>query len=153
MNFKELVSCHCCCCSVAQSCPTLCNPMDCSTPGLSIPHHLPKHAQVHAHYIGDAIQQSHPLMPSSSALNLSRHQGLFQWVSCSYQKTKILEFQLQYQTFQWIFKIWFCIVFLKKSTPDSISLRPHISWICPDTWHRACISLVSWCTTMRSPCQ
>ena len=118
-----------------------------------IHHQFPEFTQIHVPWIGDAIQQSHPLMPSSSALNLSRHQGLFQWVSCSYQKTKILEFQLQYQSFQWIFKIWFCIVFLKKSTQDSISLRPHISWICPDTWHRACISLVSWCTTMRSPCQ
>ena len=67
-----------CCCSVAQSCPTLCNPMDCSMPGLSVPYHLPKFAQVLVHCISDAIQPSHPLMPSSPALNLSRHQGLFQ---------------------------------------------------------------------------
>ena len=61
------------CCSVNQSCPTLCNPMDYSMPGLPVPHHLPKFAQVHVHCIGDAIQLSHPLMPSSpSALNLSR---------------------------------------------------------------------------------
>ena len=67
------------CCSVAQSCLTLCDPMDCSTPGLSIPHHLPKFAQVHVHCISDPIQASHPLMPSSpSAFNLSQHQGLFQ---------------------------------------------------------------------------
>ena len=73
-----------CCCSVAQMCPTLWNPMDCSTPGLPVPHHLPKFAPVHVHCIGDTIQPSHPLTPSSpSALNLSQHQGLFQWVSCS----------------------------------------------------------------------
>ena len=69
----------CCCCSVAQSCPALCDPMDCSTPGLPIPHHLPEFAQVHVHCIGDAVQLSHPPMPSSpSALNLSQHQGFFQ---------------------------------------------------------------------------
>ena len=62
-----------CCCSVAQSHPTLCNPMDCSTPGLPVPVHLPKFAQIHVHCIGDAIQPSHSLMPSSPALNLSQH--------------------------------------------------------------------------------
>ena len=57
----------------------LCNPMDCSTPGPPVPHHLLKFAQVHVHCISDAIQPSHPLMPSSPfALNLSQHQGLFQ---------------------------------------------------------------------------
>ena len=72
---------ECCCCSVAQSCTTLCDPMDGSTPGLSVPHHLLKFAQVHVHCIGEAIQPSHSLMPSyPSALNLSQHQGLFQWV-------------------------------------------------------------------------
>ena len=64
--------------SATQSCPTLCNPMDCGTPGL-LAHHFPKFAQVHVHSIGDAIQLSHPLMPSSpSAFNLSQHQRLFQ---------------------------------------------------------------------------
>ena len=67
------------CCSVAHSCPTLCDPMDCSTPDHPVPHHLPTFAQVHVHCISDAIQPSHPLMPSSlSAVNLSQHQGLFQ---------------------------------------------------------------------------
>ena len=73
-DFKML-----CCCSVTQSCPTLCDPIDCSTPGLPVPYHLPEFAQVHVHCISDAVQPSHPLMPSSpSALNLSQHQGLFQ---------------------------------------------------------------------------
>ena len=67
-----------CCCSVTQMCPTLGDPMDCSTPGLPVPHHLPKFSQVHVHCISDAIQPSHPLTPYSSALNLSQYQGLFQ---------------------------------------------------------------------------
>ena len=68
-----------CCCLVTQSCLTLCDPMDCSTPGLPVPHPLPKFAQAHAHCFDDAIQPCHPLMPSSPpALNLSQHQGLFQ---------------------------------------------------------------------------
>ena len=82
--------------------------MDCSTPGLSVPHHLLKFAQVRVHCIGDVIQPSHLLMPCSpSALNLSQHQGLSQWVSCSHQMTKILEFQLQHQSFQWVFRVDF----------------------------------------------
>ena len=68
-----------CCCSVPQSCPTLCNPIDCSMSGLPVPHHLLKFAQVHGHCINNAIQPSHPLTSSSpSALNPSQHQGLFQ---------------------------------------------------------------------------
>ena len=55
--------CCCCCCSVTQSCPTLCDPMDCSTPGPPVPHHLLEFAQVHVHCIGGAVQPSHPLMP------------------------------------------------------------------------------------------
>ena len=95
-----------CCYSVAQSCLTLCNPKDCSTSGLPGPYHLPEFAQVHAHCIGDAIQPSHPLRPSSSsALSPSQHQGLFQWVICWPQMTKILQLQLQHQSFQWIFRV------------------------------------------------
>ena len=73
------------CAKMLQSCLTLCDPTDCSKPGLLVPHHLPKFAQVHGHCIDDAIQSSHPLMPSSpSALNLSQHQGLFQRVGHSH---------------------------------------------------------------------
>ena len=64
-------------CSLAQSCPFLCNPMDFSTPGLPLPHHLLEFAQVHVH-CSDAVQLAHPLTPSSSALNLSQNQGLSQ---------------------------------------------------------------------------
>jgi len=67
--------------SVTQSCPTLCDPMDCSTPGFPVLHQLPGLAQTHVHRVGDAIQQSHPLLcPSPPTFNLSHHQGLFQWV-------------------------------------------------------------------------
>ena len=69
------------CCSVAQSCATLCDPMDCSTPGFSVLHYLLEFAQTHVHWVSDVIQLSHPLLsPSLTALNLSQHQGLFQWV-------------------------------------------------------------------------
>ena len=82
--------------------------MDCSMSGLSVPHHLLKFAHIHVHCINDAIQPPHPLMPSVlSALNLSQHQGIFQWVGCSHQMTRILEFQLQHQLFQWVFRIDF----------------------------------------------
>ena len=99
------ISC-CCCCSVAQSCLTLCDPMDISMPGLPVPHHLLEFAQVHVHCIGDVVHPSHPLMPfSSSALNLSQNQGFFQWVSCSHHMIKILVLQLQHKSFQWIFRV------------------------------------------------
>ena len=88
-------------CSISQSCLTLCDPMDCSTPGLPVHHQLPEFTQTHAHWVSDAIQPSHPLSSSSPpTLNLSQHQGLFQWVSSSHQVAKILEFQLQHQSFQ-----------------------------------------------------
>ena len=91
--------------SVAQSCPTLCDPMDCSTPGFPVHHQLPKPTETHVHQVGDAIQLSHPLSSRSPpAFNLSQHQGLFQWVSSSHQIAKVLEFQLRHQSFQWIFR-------------------------------------------------
>ena len=91
--------------SVAQSCPTLCDPMDCSTPGLSVLHQLLELTQTHVHWVRDAIQPSHPLSsPSPPAFNLSQHQGLFQWVSSSHQVAKELELQPQHQSFQWIFR-------------------------------------------------
>ena len=89
----------------SQSCPTLCDPTDCSMPGFPVHHQLPEFTQTHVHWVGDAIQPSHPLSsPSPPAFNLSQHQGLFQWVSSSHQVAKVLEFQLQHQSFQWIFR-------------------------------------------------
>ena len=97
-----------CCCSVTKSCPTLCSRMDCSMPGYPDLHCLPECAQIHVHWVSDVIQASHPLSsPSPPALNLSQHQGLFQGVSSSHQVAKVLELQLQHQSFQWIFKDWF----------------------------------------------
>ena len=91
--------------SVTQSCPTLCDPMDCRTPGLPVHHQLPELIQSHVHWISDAIQPSHLLSsPSLPTFNLSQHQGLFKWVSSLHQVAKVLEFQLQYQSFQWIFR-------------------------------------------------
>ena len=87
--------------SVAQSCLTLCDPMDCSMPGLPVHHQFPEFTQTYLHWVGDAIQPSHPLSsPSPPAFDLSQHQGLFQWVSSSHQVAKVLEFQLQHQSFQ-----------------------------------------------------
>ena len=91
--------------SVAQSCPTLCDPMDCTTPGFPVHHPLLEFTQTHVHWVGDAIQPSHPLsFCSPPDFNLSQHQGLFQWVSSLHQVAKVLEFQLQHQSFQWIFR-------------------------------------------------
>ena len=88
--------------SVTQSCPTLCDPMNRSTPGLPVHHQLPEFTQTHAHRVSDAIQPSHPLSsPSPPAPNPSQHQGLFQWVNSSHEVDKVLKFQLQHQSFQW----------------------------------------------------
>ena len=77
----------CCCCSAPKSCPTLCDPMDCSTPGFTTLHYLLEFAQTHVHLVGDAIKPSHPLLfPSPPALNLSQHQGVFQWVDSGDQR-------------------------------------------------------------------
>ena len=74
-------------------------------PGFPVHHQLPELTQTHVHWVGDAIQPSHPLSsPSTPAFNLSQNQGLFQWVSSSHQVANVLEFQLQHQSFQWIFR-------------------------------------------------
>ena len=91
--------------SVAQSCPTVCDPMNLSTPGLPVHHQELEPTQTHVHCIDDVIQISHPLSsPSPPAFNLSQHQGLFKWVSYSHQVAKVLEPQLHHQSFQWIFR-------------------------------------------------
>jgi len=87
--------------SVTQLCLTLWDSVNHSTPGLTVHHQLPEFIKTHVHWIGDAIQPSHPLSsPSPPAFNLSQHHGLFQWVSSSHQVAKVLEFQLQHQSFQ-----------------------------------------------------
>ena len=89
--------------SVTQSCLTLCDPMDFSMPGFPVHHQHPELAQTHIYRVGDAIQPSRPLLSLCLAFSLSQHQGLFQWVSFSHQVAKVLELQLQHQSFQWIF--------------------------------------------------
>ena len=85
--------------SVAQSYTTLCDPMDCRQ--------LPEFTQTHVHWVRDAIQPSHPLLPPSPpTFNLSQHQGLFKWVGSWHQMAKVLGFHLQHQSFQWIFRIY-----------------------------------------------
>ena len=87
--------------SVTQSCPTLFNPMDCSTPGFPVHHQLLELAQTHVHQVDDAIQPSHLLAsPSPPAFNLSQHQDRFQWIGSSHEVAKVLEFQLQHHSFQ-----------------------------------------------------
>ena len=87
--------------SVAQSCPTLCDPMNRSTPGLPVHHHLLEFTQTHVRQVRDAILPSHPRSSlSPPAPNPSQHQGLFQWVTTSHEVAKVLEFQLQHHSFQ-----------------------------------------------------
>ena len=91
--------------SIAQSCPALWDPMDRNTPGFHVHHQLPEFTQTHVHWVGDSIQPSYPLsFPAPPAFNLSQHQGIFKWVSSSHQVAKVLEFQLQHQSFQWLFR-------------------------------------------------
>jgi len=94
--------------SIAQSCAMLCEPIDCSTPGFPVHHQILELAQIHVHRLDDAIQPSRPLSSTSPpAFNLSQHQGLFKRVGSSHQLAKVLEFQLQHQSFQLIFRITF----------------------------------------------
>ena len=97
-------------CSLLFSCSlvSICDPIDCSMPSFLVLHYLLELAQTHVHQIGDAIQPSHPLSsPFPPALNLSQHQGLFQWVGSLHQMANVLELQLQHQSFQQIFRVDF----------------------------------------------
>ena len=93
--------------SVAQSCPTLCDPMNRSTPGLPVHHQCPEFTQTHVHWVGDAIQPSHPLLsPSPPASNPSKHQGLFQWVNSSHEGPKYWSFSFSISPSMYI-QDWF----------------------------------------------
>ena len=101
--------------------------MNCSMPGLPVHHQLPELTQTHVHWVGDAIQPSHPLSSPSPTFNLSQHQGLFKWVSSSHQVDKVLEFHLQNQSFQWIFRTDFLsdgLVWSRCSPRDSQESSP-----------------------------
>ena len=112
--------------------------MDCSMPGIPVHHQLPELIQTYVHWVSDVIQPSHPLSsPSRPAFNLSQHQGLFKWVSSSHQVTKVLEFQLQHQSFQWIFRTdflrvdWFDLLAVQGTLK---SLLQHHSWKASILW-------------------
>jgi len=115
---------------------TLWDPMDCSTSGYSVLHHLLELAQTHAHRVGDAIQPSNPLpAPSPPALNLSQHHGLFQWVSSLHQVAKVLELQLQYQCLQWIFRAdflsidWFDLLVVQGTLKSLLQHCSSKAWV------------------------
>ena len=121
--------------SVTQSCPTLCNPMNCSTPGLPVHQQLPEFTQTHAHRVSDAIQPSPPLSsPSPPAPNPSQHQGLFQWINSLHEVEKVLELQLQHQSFlvQWSLNLsWYT---LKKKRKEK-SFLDHNKGTMGDDWN------------------
>ena len=94
-------------CSATKPCLTLCNPMDGSMTGFPVLHYLLEFSQTHVHWVSDAIQPSHPLSTPSPAFNYSQQQDPFQWVSSLHQEAKVLELQLQEQSFQWIFRVDF----------------------------------------------
>ena len=125
-------------CSVTKLCPTLCNPMNCRMASFPVLHYLPEFAQMHVHWVDDVIQPSHPLLPPSPpALNFSQHEGLLQWICPLQQVAKVLELQLQHQSFQWIFRVdflkivWFDILAVQetlKSLLQHHSLKALILW-------------------------
>ena len=148
-----------CCCSVTQSCLTLCDPMDCSMPGFPVLHYVPELAQSHVHWVSNTIPPSCPLSPFPPAFYLSQHQGPFQWVGSSPQVAKILEIQLQHQSFQWIFKVDFLHEWLVYFTLD-FSLTHHRSrayWIThfignvKDVYHPSLLSMKAFALFSPSP--
>ena len=116
----------CCGCSVTKSCPTLCDPMDCSKPGFPVLQYLPEFAQAHVHWVSDAIQPSHPLLPASPpALNLSQDQGLFQWVASGGRSIGASESAFPVN----ILHVVMCIWCLSYHIPQSLnSLLPRTTW-------------------------
>ena len=126
--------------SITQSCLALCNPMDCNMPGFPVHYQFLELAQTHVHWVGDAIQPLLPLSsPSPPAFNLSQHEGLFQWGSSSHQVAKVLEFQLQRQSFQWIFRISFMINWL-----DLLAVQGTLKSLLQCHSSKA---LILWCST------
>ena len=111
-------------------CVRLCDPMNRSTPGLPVHHQLPEFTETHVHRVSDAIQPSHLLSsPSAPAPNPSQHQSLSQWVNNSYEVAKVLEFQLQHQSFQWTPRVsLLTILYIIFGTPFSQDLWLIVGW-------------------------
>ena len=138
---KAHFTCHLAIAVQSLSCVRLCDPMGCNTPGFPVLSHLPEFAQTHVHWLGGVKEPSHPLSsPSPPALNLSQQQDLFQWVSSLHQVAKVLELQLQHQSFQWIFRTDFLkdwLVWSPCSPRDRKSLLQHHSSKASVLWHSA----------------
>ena len=114
--------------------------MNCSTPGLPVHHQLPESTQTHVHRVRDAIQPSRPLSsPSPPAPNPSQHQGLFQWVNSSHQVAKVLEFQLQHQSFQWILRT----DSFRKDWLDLLAVQGTLKSLCQ---HHSSKASIFWCS-------
>ena len=131
--------------SVTQSCPTLCDPMHCSTPGLPVHQQLPELIQTHVHWVSDTIQSFHPLLsPSPPFFNLSLHQGRFKGVSSSHQVANILEFQLQHQSSQWTFGtdfLWAGLVGSHNILQDAYQSTHNPN---KEEWESYCITTITW---------
>ena len=115
--------------------------MDCNTPGFPVHHQLPEPVQTHVHWLSDVIQPFHPLSsPSLPAFNLSQHQGFFRWVSSLHQVARVLEFQLQHQSFQWLFRTDFLydwLVWSPCSPRDSQESSSSPQFKASILWHSA----------------
>ena len=128
----------CCCCSVAKLCPTLCDPMDYSTPGFPVLHYLPEFAQTHVHWVSDPIQPSHPRPPPSLALNLSQQQGLFQWIDSLHRMAKVsAPTPVLPMNIRWLISFgidWFDLLAVQgtlKSLPSAVLTVPCLkAWLC-----------------------
>ena len=126
--------------------------MGCSMPGFPVCHQLPKFAQTHVYQVSDAVQPSHPLSsPSPPPFSLSQHQGLFWWVSSSHQVAKVSEFQLQHQSFQWIFRIDFLLDWLICSPGSLLGFLSYYSLSAQAFLTLGPSRLLSLCTSGSSP--
>ena len=131
--------------SIPQLCLILCDTMDGSLPVLPVHHQLLELTQKHVHQVGDVIQPSYPLSsPSSPTFNLSQHQGLFQWVSSLHQAAKVLEFQLQHQSFQWTFRTDFL-----ETLNMTVSGQRVFADISKTSWVKNILDYIQWCVLVR----
>ena len=116
--------------------------MNHSTPHLPVHHQLLEFTQAHVHWVGDTIQPCHPLSaPFPPALDPSQHQGLFQWISSSHQVVKVLELQLQHQSFQWIFRTYF----LRIDWFDLLAVQGALKSLLQ---HHSSKASILWCSTI-----
>ena len=137
---------HCVCnfSSVAQSCLTLCNPTDCSTPGLPVYHQLSEFTQTHVHWVGDAMQPSHPLSSPSPTFNLFQHQGLFKWDSSSDQVAKYCSFSFSISPSHPLWLQSTSVVILEPPKIKSVTVSTVSPSICHEVMGPDAMILVFW---------